>query len=138
MVRAICPAPIMPSLHDEGPIRRNQGFSCVQNIMEPVCLINIGVFLMSPLIFSLFIRHLGWGLFGAAMANNVACAATSLCMFASAIWIHYKSRERHPKRLAWPGLSSQALKVCSCLFSVFLCSLGTAIMWKRSSILCLR
>jgi hypothetical protein len=83
----------------------------LQNIMKPVCFINVGVFLASPFIFAFFITHLQWGLFGAAMANNVAYGITTLCMFVSAIWLHYRSSETHPNRLAWPGLSAEALKV---------------------------
>lgn len=82
----------------------------MQNIMAPVCVVNLVVFLLCPLFFQFFVRHLGWGLRGAAMANNAAVATTAVCLFTSACWIHMRHPEDHPQRRAWPGVSTEALK----------------------------
>jgi hypothetical protein len=79
--------------------------------MTPLCAINMCVFVLCPFIFHFFVNHIGWGLFGAAMAQNSTAAVTSLSMLATAVYIHQSNGVDDTKRRAWPGLSSDALKV---------------------------
>jgi Na+-driven multidrug efflux pump len=92
--------------------------SWVQNIMRPVTYINLAVLVFCPLVFWLYTKVFGWGLWGAAMANNTTAFLTMVAMIASMVWIQRSYSVENPKRYAWNGFSIRAFEVrfsCACM-----------------------
>jgi hypothetical protein len=82
---------------------------CVQNKVALVSTVQLSIFLMSPFVFHFFVKGLGWGLFGAAMAINATSLATVLCMLVSIEGCRRHARDN--KQSAWHGFSIKAFKV---------------------------